>query len=103
MSAGQLSIDVYLVDREPYTVSTTLQDHNTWDLTRARHKWPTAQDAPLTWMGFLAWAASRRTGAIEAGLTWELFLSQCLSVEKTEDEEEVIGPVDPIQLAPGLA
>ena len=103
MSSGQLDIEVFLVDREPFTVTTTLLDHNTWDLTRARHKWPTAQDAPLTWMGFLAWAAARRTGAIERELTWELFLGQCLSVRRPEDAEEDEGaaPVDPTQLAPG--
>ena len=103
MSTGQLDIEVFLTDREPFTVTTTLMDHNTWGLTRARHKWPTAQDAPLPWMGFLAWAAARRTGAIEPALTWELFLGQCLSVRRPEDAEEdgVLSQVDPTQLAPG--
>lgn len=103
MSTGQLDLQVFLTDREPFTVTTTLLDHNTWDLTRARHKWPVASDAPLTWMGFLAWSAARRTGAIERELTWELFLGECLSVRRPEDddEEEVSSQVDPTQLAPG--
>lgn len=102
MSTGQLDIEVFLTDREPFTVTTTLLDHNTWDLTRARHKWPAASDAPLTWMGFLAWSAARRTGKIE-GMTWESFLSECLSVRRPgdDDEEEDTSPVGPTQLAPG--
>lgn len=99
MSAGQLDIIVYLRDREPFTVTTTLLDHNIWDLTRARHKWPTATDAPLTWLGFLAWSAARRTGAIEPSLTWEAFLGDCLSVERPDDEEKD-SPADPIQPGP---
>jgi len=102
VSTGQLKIEVYLADREPYTVTTTLLDHNTWDLTRARHKWPTAQDAALTWLGFLAWSASRRTGEIEPTMQWEMFLSQCLSVRQPdEDSDEVTA--DPTQLVPGRA
>ena len=82
------SIEVFLEDQDGYTVTTTLLDHNIWDLTRAKHKWPPASEAPLTWLGFLAWSASRRTGAIEPTLTWEMFLSRCLSVRQPEDDEE---------------
>lgn len=103
MSSGQLQITVHLEDRDAFTVTTKLLDHNVWDMTRARHKWPTAQDAPLTWMGFLAWSAARRTGAIEATLTWEQFLEQCLSVERPEDEEEDGRIADPTQPVAGLA
>jgi hypothetical protein len=100
VSSGQLKIEVHLDDREPYVVTTTLLDHNTWDLTRARHKWPTAQDAALTWLGFLAWSASRRTGAIEPSMTWELFLTHCLSVRQPdEDSDEAVA--DPTFPGPG--
>jgi hypothetical protein len=102
MSSGQLDIVVYLQDRDAFTVTTTLLDHNIWDMTRARHKWPNAQDAPLTWMGFLAWSAARRTGAIEQSLTWEQFLAQCLSVERPDDDEEAGKTADPTQPVPGL-
>jgi hypothetical protein len=98
--SGQLSIEVELPDREPYTVTVALIDHNLWDITRAKHKWPTAQEAPLTWMGFLAWAASRRSGAVDVSMTWESFLGQCLSVGSPEAQEAT--PVGPTQLAPGL-
>ena len=104
MSSGQLSIRIYLEDRDAFTVQTRLIDHNMWDVTRAKHKWPTAQDAPLTWMGFIAWAAARRTGAIENTMTWEQFLSQCESVEQPDDEEEDDGAIaDPTLRAVGPA
>jgi hypothetical protein len=103
MSSGQLQITVYLEDRDAFTVTTKLVDHNVWDMTRARHKWPTAQDAPLTWMGFLAWSAARRTGAIEPSLTWEQFLEKCESVERPEDEEEDDRIADPTLRAVGPA
>lgn len=99
MSSGQLQIVVYLVDRDAFTVTTTLYDHNVWDMTRAKHKWPTAQEAPLTWMGFIAWSAARRTGAIEPSLTWEQFLTECLSVERAEEDDAA--PADPILPAVG--
>jgi hypothetical protein len=88
MSSGQLRISVELDGREPFIVATRLSDHNVWDVTRAKHKWPTAQEAPLTWMGFIAWAAARRTGAIEASLTWEQFLAECISVERPDKDAE---------------
>jgi len=100
VSTGQLRIEVFLQDRDPYTVTTTLLDHNIWDLTRAKHKWPTASDAPLTWLGFLAWSASRRTGAIEPSLVWEQFLSQCLAVRQP-DEEDDEAVADPTRPGPG--
>lgn len=102
MSAGtgQLDIEVFLTDRDAYTVTTTLLDHNIWDLTRAKHKWPDAREAPLTWLGFLAWSASRRTGRIEPSVTWELFLGDCLSVRRPEEDEDT-APVGPTQVAAG--
>jgi hypothetical protein len=94
LSSAQLQIVVKLESREPFTVTVKLSDHNLWDMTRAKHKWPTAQEAPLTWMGFLAWAAARRTGAIESTLTWETFLAECDSVERpdTEEDDELADP-----------
>jgi hypothetical protein len=96
MSAGQLTLRVALEDREPFDVTTRLIDHNVWDLTRAKHKWPTPNEAPMTWLGFLAWAAARRTGAIETGLTWELFLAATEGVENVTEDETTADPTRPV-------
>ena len=98
MSAGQLDLQVSLDGRDDYVVTTRLSDHNLWDLTRARHKWPTPADAPMTWLGFLAWAASRRTNVIEAAMGWEAFLAACEGVENVTEDESAADPTLP---APG--
>lgn len=99
MPRGQLTLRVYLDGHEPYEVSTRLVDHNQWDTTRARHKWPSTQDAPITWLGFMAWAASRRTG--QSDLTWEEFLAACEAVENVDGED--VEDITPTIAAPGLA
>jgi len=99
--SAQITVSVELEGREPYEVETRLIDHNLWDVTRAKHKWPQMNEAPVTWLGFLGWAASRRTGKIEPTLTWETFLAACLNVETVDDDEEV-GAVVPMSAAPGL-
>jgi hypothetical protein len=95
VSAGQLELRVALADRDEYVVLTRLVDHNIWDLTRARHKWPTPGDAPMTWLGFLAWSASRRTGVIDPGMTWEAFLAACDGVENITEDETAADPTNP--------
>lgn len=98
MSAGQLDLRVALDEHDEYVVTTRLSDHNLWDITRSKHKWPTPADAPMTWLGFLAWAASRRSGSIPASMTWEAFLAACEGVENvTEDQTDA----DPTQTVPG--
>jgi hypothetical protein len=92
--SAQLRLIVTLDEREPFEVATRLIDHNLWDVTRAKHKWPTAQDAPVTWLGFIAWSAAKRTGAIES-MTWEQFLASCESVESADDDDEPVGQADP--------
>lgn len=101
MARAQLTIRVFLEDQDGYEVVTRLADHNMWDVTRAKHKWPTPTEGPLTWLGFLAWTASRRTGVTT--LTWEQFLAATEGVERVDedDEGEVGADVDPTRQVPG--
>jgi hypothetical protein len=85
---------------EPVEFQTTNADLVLWDRTRAKHKWPTFQEAPFLWLTFLSWAAARRTGAIESGFTYEKWEAETLDVEALTDEAE---SVDPTQVAPGYA
>lgn len=100
MSRAQLTLRVYLDGRDPVDVTTRLSDHNLWDITRAKHKWPKVDEAPVTWLGFMAWAALRRTGGTD--LSWESFLAECEGVENVDEDEEG-GDVDPTRSAPGPA
>jgi hypothetical protein len=104
VSGINLSLRVELDDTEPYIVETRLRDHNLWDVTRAKHGWPKPDEAPMTWLGFLAWSASRRTGAIEATLSWEAFLAACIGVENVAaDDEESERSADPTIPVLGVA
>ena len=52
---------------------------------------PKFHEAPFKWLTFLAWSALRRAGNLEAGVTYERFESEVLSVGdmsgETEDEK----------------
>jgi hypothetical protein len=104
---AQLNLRIYMDGRPPFDVTTRLADHNHWDMTRARHKWPTVQDAPVTWLAFMAWSAARRSGDLD--MTWEAFLDACEGVENLDQDEtaggevggEIAATVDPIPAEPG--
>jgi hypothetical protein len=63
---------IYLADGREIEVQALNADQLAWDRTAAKHGWPAAQAAPLTWATFVAWSAARREGHIN-GMTWEQF------------------------------
>lgn len=81
---------------EPIEFQTNNADLVLWDRTRAKHKWPTFQDAPFLWLTFLSWAAARRTGAIEPAFTYEQWEAETLDVEALTDDESTVDPTRPV-------
>lgn len=81
---------------EPVEFQTTNADLVLWDRTRAKHKWPTFQDAPFLWLTFLSWAAARRTGAIEPDFTYERWEAETLDVAAIADDAETADPTRPV-------
>lgn len=72
---------IYLQDGRELLVQAFNVDQLAWDRTAAKHGWPAAQDAPLTWATFVAWSAARREQLID-GMTWEDFSErECLAVQ----------------------
>ena len=71
-------------------VQTTNADMVLWDLTRPKQRppWPKADEAPILWATFIAWAAARRTGAIEASYTWDIWRVEVLEVEPQTDPDD---------------
>jgi hypothetical protein len=67
-------------DGEPWEVQAYNPDLMLYERTAAQHRWPPIKSAPFTWMTFLAWAASRRTGRIPETLSWEVFAATVLEV-----------------------
>jgi len=81
---------------EPVEFQTTNADLVLWDRTRAKHKWPTFQDAPFLWLTFLSWAAARRTGAIPPEFTYEKWEAETLDVEALTDDADSVDPTQPV-------
>lgn len=78
---------------EPYELTTRLMDHHLFDVERSKRKWPSPGESVMTWLGYLAFCASRRTGRIPPTTTWEDFLADCDEVTNLSDEEgEAVDP-----------
>ena len=76
-------------------VQTTHPDLVLWDTTRRKHGWGTFQEDMWKWLGFIAWAAARRTEAIPADLRFEEWEKSLLEVQNLDADE-----VDPTQPVP---
>lgn len=96
MRMTQPRLRVLLDDGSTVQAQTNNADLIRWDMTRAKHKWPGVSDAPFLWLTFIAWAALRRTKAIDPGMTWEAFSESAVQVEDlTEYDAEGVDAVDP--------
>jgi hypothetical protein len=94
---------VVLGDDNVLNVQCTNADLVRFDMTRARHKWPTATDAPFLWLTFIAWAALKRTKGIPDSVTYEAFSESTQDITNlTDDGEGSPDAVDPTQSAAGL-
>jgi hypothetical protein len=86
-----LQIRVWLAETEPFDVETRFIDFRNYERTAFKHKWPPFSDAPMTWMGFLAWSAAKRTGVYDG--TWESFEQNVVHLENIG--ETPVDPTDP--------
>jgi hypothetical protein len=68
-----------------------------WDRTRVKHRWGKADDEPIVWLTFIAWAAATRTGATTD--TYEVWESTTLDVAVQQDDPEAEAG-DPTQPGP---
>lgn len=80
-------LEVILKDApEPVRVTTSNPDLVAWDMTRTKHGWPQADEAPMLWMTFLAWRALKRTGQTTS--RWEDFHADlCLDIGMVKETE----------------
>jgi hypothetical protein len=80
---------------EAYEVQAYNPDLLLFEDTQAKHRWPGPSAAPFRWLTFLAWAASRRTGRIEASVTWDEFRASTLQVESLNTPDATATPTRP--------
>jgi hypothetical protein len=92
-------VAVVMSDGSTHEVQTLNPDLLRYDMTRSKHGWAPAQQAPMLWLTFIAWAALRREQLIPDDMGWELFSTErCISVQPL-DEEGQPRTVDPTQVA----
>jgi hypothetical protein len=91
---------VVLGDDRVVQVQAINADLVRFDMVKARHKeWPTAEEGPLLWVTFVAWAALRRTAVIPESVTWDDFWQSAQDVENlTDDSPDGSDAVDPTRL-----
>lgn len=77
-------------------VQTANPDLLLWDMTRAKHKWPSFEDAPTKWLTFISWAGARRDGLIGQDVTYEAWERDVLEAlppdDKKDDDNETGAP-----------
>ena len=89
-------VRVVLADGGTYEVQCANPDLVRFDMTRGRMHWPAAQEAPMLWLTFIAWAASKREGLVYDDMTWEQFSeTQCVSIEALNVDTSAVGPASP--------
>ena len=99
MGSGRLStprLHVVMVDGAEHDVQALNVDLVAWDRDRAKHKWPSPQDAPFVWLNYLAWHVLTREGIVPT-MSLREFESAAAEVSSgTSDAgDEDAGAVDP--------
>lgn len=90
-------VRVVMSDGSTMDVQCLNPDLLRYDMTRSKHGWATAQQAPMLWLTFIAWAALRREKLLPDDIGWELFSTErCISVQPL-DEDGAPQTVDPTQ------
>jgi hypothetical protein len=74
------NVHVIMEDGAEWDVQTLNPDILKYERNQAKYKWPGPSQSPLTWMTFIAWAASQREGLLPATVGWDVFQETCLEV-----------------------
>lgn len=100
----RLVLAVALTDGREYPeLVVTNTAHVEWDLARARHRWPSSEDAPFLWMTYIAYQQLALDGDYEG--KWAEFQKICQHVETIKDplvaDEAQTDDVDPTHAESG--
>lgn len=86
-------VNVTLIDDREVSAEIRNPDRVRWDMTAAKHNWPSFQDSPFLGMTFLAWAALKRVG--EYAGPWDKFRDEdCLNIEIVDENGNPAGEED---------
>lgn len=89
-----MTVSILMTDGTSHDdVPVTMRDKLRYSETRARRKWPNVEDDPFRFMTFIAWAAAKREGLIDNGMTFDAFADNVADIDiPGEDEAEDIDP-----------
>lgn len=81
-----LNVTVTIKGADPVDVPVINPDRIRWDMTRAKQKWPSFEEAPFLGTTFLAWSAMKREGLYND--TFENFRDRdAIDIQSFDDED----------------
>ena len=86
-------IRVVMLDGAELEVQVLNIDLVMFDRDRAKHGWPSPQDAPYSWLNYLAWHSLTKTRGLLPAMTLREFEERAAQVESAGDDED--DTVDP--------
>jgi hypothetical protein len=90
------TLRVIMLDGSEHVVQAINIDMVAWDRDRAKHSWPSPQDAPFVWLNYLAWHVLTKTQKLLPTMTLREFEEAAAEVStRGDDDEEDAGAVDP--------
>jgi hypothetical protein len=87
MSLERIKLDVELSDGSVHHLVIGNPSLVSWDRTRSQFQWPTATDAPILWLTYIAWHHMKATKAIPDDVKFKTFEEElCAAVDEADDE-----------------
>jgi hypothetical protein len=88
-------IRVTMLDGSEHEVQVLNIDLVMFDRDRAKHHWPSPQDAPYSWLNYLAWHSLTKTQGLLPNMTLREFEQAAAQVESAGDDDDEADAVDP--------
>jgi hypothetical protein len=91
------TLRVVMLDGSEHVVQAINVDMVAWDRDRAKHGWPSPQDAPFVWLNYLAWHVLTKTQKLLPAMTLREFEEGAaeVSTRNPDDDAEDDAGVDP--------
>lgn len=79
---------VVMLDGAEHTAQAINIDMVAWDRDRAKHSWPSPQDAPFIWLNYLAWHVLTKTQKLLPAMTLREFEERAAEVTAVPQEDD---------------
>lgn len=90
------TLRVVMLDGAEHVVQAINVDMVAWDRDRAKHNWPSPQDAPFIWLNYLAWHVLTKTQKLLPPMSLRDFEEAAAEVSaRGPDDDEDDAGVDP--------